>query len=94
MEHPHVREMPVTGTRHKIVLSEQDAPRTFEVRCLACHNPFPHERCVAGCHRVTWTPWGEAHAKEIAALHLFYMDHPDAPRLHHRVPANVNERYR
>lgn len=85
--------MPVTGRVHQIVLSEGEAPRVFEVRCVACHNPAPHERCVASCHRVTWTPWGEEHAAEIGQLHLFYMAHPGAPRLHHQREA-AGERYR
>lgn len=72
----------VTGTHHVIVLTEQEMPRAFEVRCTACHNPEPHARCSAACHRVTWTPWGEDEASEIGRLHVYYMEHPEAPRLH------------
>lgn len=87
------RAMPVTGNVHQIVLTAQEMPRAFEVRCVACHNPAPHERCVAACHRVTWSPWGESHAAEIGALHLFYMANPQAKRLHHE-PTMAGERYR
>lgn len=80
----------VTGNRHVIVLTEGEMPRSFEVRCTACHNPTPHERCVASCHRVTWTPWGEEVASEIGRLHIFYMEHPEAPRLHQTREASAN----
>ena len=77
------RALPVTGTRHVIVLSEQEMPGAWEVRCTACHTEVPHERCTAACHRVTWTPWGEDAAHEIGELHIFYMTHRGAPRFHH-----------
>lgn len=80
----------VTGTEHVIVLTEQEMPRAFEVRCTACHNPTPHDRCRASCHRVTWTPWGEEVASEIGRLHIFYMEHPDAPRLHQQRETAAN----
>lgn len=77
----------VTGDQHVIVLTETEAPRVFEVRCTACHTRDHYGLpCSARCHRVTWTPRGEEHAREIGELHVFYMDHPDSPRLHH-VPA-------
>lgn len=76
--------VPVTGRLHQIVLTAQEMPGAYEVRCVACHNVEPHERCTAACHRVTWTPWGEDEAAAIGELHLFYVAHPDAKRLHHQ----------
>lgn len=84
----------VTGTEHVIVLTETEMPRSFEVRCTACHTPEPHERCTAACHRVTWTPWGEDEAHEIGELHVFYMRHPKAKRIHHEVELGSRGRVR
>jgi hypothetical protein len=76
------RPLPVTGRHHNIVLIEGEMPRSFEVRCIACHNGEPHERCTAACHTTTWTPWGEAVALEIGELHLMYMANPSLLRFH------------
>lgn len=80
----------VTGNTHVIVLTEQEMPRAFEVRCTACHTPAAKHAglpCSADCHRVTFTFWGEDHAREIGELHIFYMEHPTAPRIHHQAVA-------
>lgn len=45
------------GVKHHMILTEQECPGTFEIRCL--------------CGEVTWTPWGQAHAEEIAKIHLW-----------------------
>lgn len=84
-EHPNPAAHTVTGPVHVIALTET-GPRIFEVRCTACHVPNSQGAHVhsAACHRVTWTPWGEQHAHEIGDLHVFYMEHPEAPRLHHQ----------
>ena len=43
--------------RHNIACIEQDCPGAFEIRCQ--------------CGESTWTPWGAAHAEEIARMHLW-----------------------
>lgn len=74
----------VTGSVHVIALTEQEMPGAWEVRCTACHTAdHGGQPCTAACHRVTWTPWGEDEAHEIGELHIFYMEHPEAVRLHH-----------
>jgi hypothetical protein len=46
---------------HVLILdgSNQDAPGVYEIRC--------------SCGEVTWTPWGEEHAVEIAEIHRVIM---------------------
>ena len=45
------------GRRHHVDIIEQELLRAYEIRCT--------------CGTQTWTPWGAAHAHEIAALHLW-----------------------
>ena len=59
-----LKRQPVPGPHHITVIeggsAEHDGekcPGTFEIRC--------------SCGEVTWTAWGEAHAAEITALHLW-----------------------
>ena len=42
---------------HNITVFETEAPGALEISC--------------SCGERTWTPWGEAHAAEIMALHLW-----------------------
>jgi hypothetical protein len=51
-----LRRQPVGG-RHNVSTIETEAPGAFEITC--------------SCGAQTWTPWGEAHAAEITALHLW-----------------------
>lgn len=79
----HTETQRMVTPLHVIVLTEQEMPGAWEIRCTACHTA-EHEGlpCTAACHLVTWTPWGEAHAHEVGELHVFYMAHPQAPRIH------------
>jgi hypothetical protein len=45
------------GGDHHIDIIEAEAPGVMELVC--------------SCGSRTWTPWGEAHAEEIASIHLW-----------------------
>jgi hypothetical protein len=51
-----LRRRPVPGV-HDVHVYETEAPGAFGIEC--------------SCGARTWTPWGEAHAAEITALHLW-----------------------
>jgi len=51
-----LRRRPVGGV-HDVTVFETEAPRVLEIRC--------------SCGEFTMTFWGEAHAAEITALHLW-----------------------
>jgi|HubBroStandDraft_6_1064221.scaffolds.fasta_scaffold242811_4 hypothetical protein len=48
------------GGDHHIDIIEAEAPGVIELVC--------------SCGARTWTPWGEAHAEEIASIHLWAND--------------------
>jgi hypothetical protein len=51
-----LQRRPVPG-RHHITIIETEAPGALQILC--------------SCGETCWTPWGEAHAAEITALHLW-----------------------
>lgn len=55
------------GDRHLVNCIEQEAPGVFEIRC--------------SCGQTSWTPWGEAHAGEIAEIHLWMVGQPAKRRV-------------
>jgi hypothetical protein len=55
---------------HLVNCIEQEAHGVFEVKC--------------SCGRTSWTPWGEAHAEEVAQLHLWQMGVPVKGRVRQR----------